>query len=493
MIVDSDLLSMQQARILAENAFCAQKKLAAFSQERLDAIVEHVAACVKPHAASLARQCQEETHYGNAHDKEAKNLFVCGQALEALRGMRCVGVVAEDTAKGTLDVGVPLGVIAALCPATSPVSTALWQVLLAIKSGNAIVFSPHPRVIKTLRTLFGIVQAAAAERGLPEGCIAYLETVSKSGALELMRHPAVSLIMAASAPTTLPDVLACGKPVIFGGTGNGPAFIERTANIPQAVADIVASKSFDYGMAPSAEQSVVVEACIAHEVEHAMQAQGVYFMTEAEATTLAGLLFCTNGGRKPAAVGLSAQTLASRAGFLVPQNTRVLAARRAFVSEADPYSRELLAPVLAYYVEADWMHACEKCIELLLHEKNGHTLVIHSNSPEVIRQFALKKPVARMLVNTPAAFGGMGMTTNLFPSMILGSGSAGRGITADNVSPLHLTYIRKIGYGVRPCPGVQPCTCAAAPASSPCLPASQEQSLEALRRLLAAALGGTQG
>jgi acyl-CoA reductase-like NAD-dependent aldehyde dehydrogenase len=148
-------------------------------------------------------------------------------------------------------------------------------------------------------------------------------------------------------------------------------------------------------------------------------------------------------------VGVDAKTLAERAGFSVPDDVTVLIAERKYVSAGDPFMREMLCPVLTYYVEDDWMDACEKCIELLLNEKNGHTLVIHSTDKDVIAQFALKKPVGRVLVNTPAAFGGMGATTNLFPSMTLGSGSAGYGFTSDNVSPLNLIYTRKVGYGVR--------------------------------------------
>jgi acyl-CoA reductase-like NAD-dependent aldehyde dehydrogenase len=148
-------------------------------------------------------------------------------------------------------------------------------------------------------------------------------------------------------------------------------------------------------------------------------------------------------------VGQSAQKIAKMAGFSVPDGTTVLISQQKYVSPNNPYSREKLCPVLAYYIEDDWMHACEKCIELLLSERHGHTLVIHSNDEEVIRQFALKKPVGRVLVNTPAVFGSMGATTNLFPAMTLGSGSAGKGITSDNVSPMNLIYIRKVGYGVR--------------------------------------------
>lgn len=285
--------------------------------------------------------------------------------------------------------------------------------------------------------------------GLPEGCLSYLETVTKSGTCELMNHRNVSLVMVTGVPGMIEYAQKTGKPVIYGGTGNGPAFIERTANIGQAVKDIIASKTFDNGIAPSAEQSIVVDSCVADNVRHSLISCGAYFMSESEAEALAALFIAPDGQRRKGMAGQAAQVLARRAGFSIPENTTVLVAERKYVSDTDPYYREFLSPVLALYVEDDWMHACEKCIELLLHERNAHTLVIHSADKDVILQFALKKPVGRLLVNTPAAFGGMGATTNLFPSMTLGSSSAGFGITSDNVSPMNLIYVRKVGCGVR--------------------------------------------
>lgn len=449
MIVDKDLLSIQQARILAENAFEAQKRLAAFSQEKLDVIVEHMADEVEKHAEELAALSHEETDCGNRRDKLRKNLFVCRDIRLRLRGMRCVGVLREDPVNGIAEIGVPLGVIAALCPATSPVSSTISTALLAVKAGNAVVFSPHPCATASMKRALDIMIAAAAEHGLPEGCLSYMDAVTKSGTVELMRHPATALVMVTAVRGMFRAAREAGKPLIYGGTGNGPAFIERTANIRQAVRDIVISKTFDNGVAPSAEQAVVVDACVEREVRTAFLENGAHFMSEAESHALAALFFQPDGRRKKGVIGLPAETLARRAGFCVPEQTSLLIAERKYVCDEDPYARELLSPVLAYYVEDDWLHACEKCIELLLHERNAHTLVIHSGDEAVIRQFALKKPVARLLVNTPAAFGGMGVTTNLFPAMTLGSGVAGYGFTSDNVSPMNLVYIRKVGYGVR--------------------------------------------
>lgn len=447
MIADKDLLSIQQARILAENALEAQKKLAAFPQEKLDIIVERVAEEALKHAEALAVMSYEETDYGKWQDKCFKNRFACTTVRDRLRGMRCVGIIGRDDEKRIMDIGVPVGVITAVCPVTSPVSTTIYKTLIAIKSGNAIIFSPHPRAAKSMTRVLDIMIKAAEDAGLPQGALSYLSTVSKSGTLELMNHPATSLVLATGVPGLYQAARCGGKPTIYGGRGNGPAFIERTADIDQAVRDIIRSKTFDNGIAPSAEQSVVIDACVAEEVKAAFVRHGGYFMNDEESLKIAALFFHPDGRRKKDMAGLNAATLARRAGISAPANVALLMAARKYVSDADPYSRGFLAPVLAFYIEDDWMNACEKCIELLLYERKAHTLVIHSSDEEVIRQFALKKPVARMLVNTPAALGGMGVTTNLFPAMTLGSGSAGHGITADNVSPLNLIYTRRVGYG----------------------------------------------
>jgi acetaldehyde dehydrogenase (acetylating) len=448
-IIDNDLLSIQEARIIAENASTAQKVLAAFPQEKLDEIVERIAEEIGKHSRELAIMSQEETDYGRSQDKYIKNRFACEYLPARIRGMRCVGIIAEDRQNKTMDVGVPFGVIVALCPATSPVSTTIYKTLIAIKSGNAIIFSPHPRAKATIAKALDIMIRAAEGYGLPEGAIAYLHTVTTSGTVELMNHPSTSLIMNTGVPGMLKAAYKSGKPVIYGGTGNGPAFIERTADIKQSARDIIASKTFDNGIVSSAEQSIVVDSPVAAEVKQELVSCGAYFMTEDEAQSLGTLFYRTDGSMEPELVGKTAQELARKAGFTVPAETTVLIAEQKYVSEMNPYSKEKLCPVLAFYIEDDWMHACEKCIELLLSERHGHSLVIHSKDEEVIRQFALKKPVGRVLVNTPASYGSLGVTTNLFPALTLGSGSAGEGMTSDNVSPLNLIYIRKVGYGVR--------------------------------------------
>lgn len=236
--------------------------------------------------------------------------------------MRCVGTLREDAGGNVLEVGVPLGVIVALCPSTSPVSTAIYKALLAIKSGNAIIFSLHPRAVRCMKRTLDLLIAAAEECGLPEGCVSYLATSTRSGTIELMRHPATSLVLLTGVVGMLDAAQASGKPLICGGTGNGPAFIERSADVRQAVEDILFSKSFDCGIAPSAEQCVVVDSRIAEEARRAFQEQGAYFMREKEVQAMAGLFFHHDGRRRRDMIGLDAATLARRAGFEVPAGTR---------------------------------------------------------------------------------------------------------------------------------------------------------------------------
>lgn len=448
-IIDNDLLSMQEARILVENAREAQRKLATFPQEKLDEIVACMTEEIEKHLKELAEISNEESEYGKWEDKYIKNQIVCKYLKDRLKGMKCVGVIDEDKTSRTRDVGVPMGVIIAFPPSTSPVSTTIYKALIAIKSGNAIIFSPHPRAKKSICKTLDILIKAAERVGLPEGALAYLHIVTTGGSLELMNHKDTSLIMNTGVSEMLDAAYKSGKPVIYGGNGNGPAFIERTADISQAVKDIIYSKNFDYGVVSAAEQSVVVDSCVATEVKQEFIKNGGYFMTKEEAEKLGSIFFNKDGSLEEELIGKSPQFLAKYAGFDVSQDVKVLISEQKYVSKNNPYSREKLCPVLAFYIEEDWMHACEKCIELLLSERYGHTLIIHSKDEEVINQFALKKPVGRILVNTPGTFGSMGATTNLFPSMTLGSGSAGEGMTSDNVSPRNLIYIRKVGYGVR--------------------------------------------
>ncbi|CUX48948.1 Aldehyde-alcohol dehydrogenase [Clostridium sp. C105KSO15] len=447
--VDKDLLSIQEARILMESAREARETMLTYPQEKLDLIIGTLAAAAKELAEELAAMSAEETGYGRFQDKYVKNTFVCNFLPERLKDMRCVGILEEDSRLKTMAVGVPVGVIVALTPAVSPVSTTIYNILIAVKSGNPIVIAPHDRARKVTGRLIDRLMETGKSCGLPEGAIGYLKTVTRAGALELIRHQAAAMVVNTGVPELCREAAESGKPYIYGGTGNGPVFVERTADIRQAVEDIIASRTFDYGIVSAAEQYMVVDSLIAADVKAEMLKNGAYFMNGEEEKQLIDLLCLESGKADTEIMGRPAAELAVRAGFTVPDSTTVLVSEQKYISDRNPFAKELLCPVLAYYIENDWMHACEKCMNLLVNESHGHTLVIHSRDEEVIRQFALKKPVGRVLVNTPATLGSMGATTNLFPAMTLGSITAGAGITADNVSPMNFIYVRNVGYGVR--------------------------------------------
>lgn len=448
-VIDADLLSVQEARIRMEAAAGAKATLANMSQEQLDTIVWAMLDAALLHVDALAKLSVVETGHGRTTDKRLKNLFVCKSLRTQLKDMRCVGILREDETLGICEVGVPLGVIVAACPVTSPVSTVIFNAAIAIKAGNAIVFSLHPRARQSMSQVLDLMIAAASTAGLPEGALSYCGHITRCGTRELMHHKETALVMLTGVPSLLNLVEKSGKPTIVGGSGGGPVFIERTAHIACAVKDVVLSRSFDYGMAIAAEQSVVVDQAINDEVRAAFTAAGAYFMSLGESEALGELLKRCGERADTNLIGISAYALARRAGFMVPESTQILISYQKYVGGENPYMLDHSCPLLSYYVEEDWRNACEKCIELLLVQGRGHTLVIHSQDKEVIRQFALKKPVGRVLVNTPGVFGGIGATTNLFPSLTLGSASTGKGITAKNVSPKHLTYIRSVGLGVR--------------------------------------------
>nr|WP_279168841.1 acetaldehyde dehydrogenase (acetylating) [Providencia huaxiensis] len=447
--LDKDLQSRQLARELVRNAKQAQKEFATFSQEKIDNIVKHIAIESALHAEELAKMANEETGFGKWQDKVLKNTFASMRVYEHIKDLKTVGIINDDKINKVMDVGVPLGVITALVPSTNPTSTIIYKTLIALKAGNAIVFSPHPNAKACSFRTLEIVKKAALEAGAPAGIVDAVTMLTLEATKELMHSKDVSLILATGGEGMVRAAYASGTPTISGGPGNGPAFIERSANIKQAVSDIITSKTFDNGVICASEQSIIVERCIYNEVHRELLAQGAYFMNEDEAKRMASMLLRANGTINPEVVGKDAITLSQRAGFTVPANTRVLIALQDTVSPKNPYSREKLCPILGMYIEEDWQSACHRVVDLLTNEGLGHTLVIHTQNEDVIRQFSLEKPVNRILINTPAALGGIGATTNITPALTLGCGAVGGGSSSDNVGPMNLLNIRKVGYGVR--------------------------------------------
>jgi len=448
MTLDHDLQSIQSAREIIRNARAAADALAEFSQAQLDTICAEIAKDGEAHARPLAELAVEETGFGRAEDKILKNLLGSKLTWEAWKGVPAVGVLTEDKHAGLMEVGVPVGVVAALIPSTNPTSTTLYKAIISLKAGNAVVFSPHPGAKRCILETVQLIQNAAKRADAPEHAVQSLELLTMQATETLMRHHDVGVILATGGAAMVRAAYSSGNPAIGVGPGNGPAFIERSADIPRAVRHIVESKTFDNGVICASEQSIVTESCIAQKVEEELKRQECYFLTEGESASLAKLLLRANGTMNPKIVGKTALEIAGMAGISVPQSTRVLLSRQESVSPQIAYCHEKLCPVLAYYVEPGWEAACLRCLALLGVEGAGHTMAIHSQDEGVIRAFAMKKPVSRLLVNTPAALGGVGATTGLSPALTLGCGSVGGSATSDNVGPLHLRDIRRVAWGV---------------------------------------------
>lgn len=445
MELDKDLLARQEARALVRSARQAQKTLATFSQGQLDAIVEAVASAFSREAFRLAELAVKETGFGNAGDKEVKNRFASQTVADALRDMKTVGILSEQ--EGLWEIGVPKGVIAAIVPSTNPTSTVCYKTLIALKAGCAIVFSPHPKAASCTREAVRIVAEAAKAAGAPEGCVSCLTIPSMDGCRELMGDSGVGLILATGGPVLVKAAYSSGRPAIGVGAGNGPAYIHPSANMGKALDDICRSKTFDNGTVCASEQSIVIQRGQEQLLRQEGSRRGFYFLDEGQAEALGKLLFREDGSLNPQVVGKTAIYLAEVSGFSVPKDTKVLVAREGAVGNAYPYSREKLCPVLALYVMENETAVLDICQQLLSHEGAGHTFSIHAEDKAVIRRFAEKIPVSRFLVNTPAALGGVGLTTKLFPALTLGCGAIGGSISSNNVSPMDLIDIRRVAWG----------------------------------------------
>ena len=443
---DKDLAARQEARLLCRQAVEAQKQLADMDQAQLDRIVEAIAKAFSAAALELAELAVRETGFGNAEDKITKNKFASETVAAAVRGMKTVGVLKEIPGEKLWEVGVPVGTIAAIVPSTNPTSTVCYKAIIALKSGNSIVFSPHPKAVDCTLRAARIVSAAAEKAGAPAGSISCLSLASMAGCQELMAAKEVKLILATGGPAMVRAAYSSGKPAIGVGAGNGPAYIHHSADIKHAISCIARSKSFDYGTVCASEQSIIVEKDMEEAVRAEAKRQGFYFMDTNEAGMLAKLLFRPTGALNPEIVGRKATQLAQMAGFSVPKETQILVAREQEAGPTRPYSMEKLCPVLAFFVMENEDAVLEKAVEVLTHEGSGHTFAMHAEDEKVVRKFALKIPVSRFLVNTPAALGGIGATTKLFPALTLGCGAVGGSSSSNNISPMDLINIRRVAW-----------------------------------------------
>jgi len=447
--MDNDLESIQEARNLLQTAHDAWLKFEEFPEDQVERILLEISKTGIANAESLARLAVEETGYGTVEHKTLKNLFCADDVYRAIRPMKTVGIVNEDKEKRVFEVASPIGVIAAIIPSTNPTSTAIYKALIALKGRNTIVFSPHPSAVRCIGETSRVIAEAAERAGAPKGVICCMKRPTMEGTQELMKHPLTSLILATGGTGLVKAAYSAGKPAFGVGPGNVPSYIEKTADVSKAVRDILTGKCFDNGTLCSSEQAIICDEAVKDAVLQELKLQGAHVCGSQEKAQLERTIQTPRRTLNTKIVGKSAVKIAEMAGFSVPSGVRALVAHADGVGPDYPISMEKLSPTLGFYVVKDWREGCAKCIEILNFGGLGHTLSVHTKDENVVREFGLRKPAFRICVNTPAALGAVGYTTNLFPSMTLGCGAAGGNITSDNISPLHLINLKRVAYGVR--------------------------------------------
>ena len=449
MQLDKDLQSIQEARDLAKAAKEAQLEFQHFNQEQVDKIIKAMAEAGFNESERLAKLACEESGFGKWQDKTIKNQFSTKNVYDSIKDLKTVGVIASEANGKVIKIAVPMGVVCALIPSTNPTSTAMFKALISLKCRNGIVASPHPRTAKCTAEALNVLSQAAEKAGAPKGIIQCMTTPTLEGTDELMRDKNIAVILATGSNPMVKAAYSAGKPAYGVGSGNVPAFIEKTADYKKAVADIIYGTTFDNGTLCSSEQAMIVDRSLREKVIEEAKTLGAYFVNEEEKKKLAKAIQ-TDFKINPAIVGQPAAFIANYAGFSVPENTKVLIAECSAVGKKDPLSMEKLSPILAFYIVDGWLDGCHKCIELLQFGGIGHTMAIHSNDQDVIMKFAIEKPAFRILVNTVASVGAVGYTTSLLPSMTLGPGTLGGSIISDNVTAKHLMNIKSLAFETNP-------------------------------------------
>ncbi len=444
---DYDLRSMQQARDLLKKGHEAYKKYATYTEEQVDKIIRSMVEAAMENAVILGKMASEETGFGIALDKAYKNYAASALLYDDIKDMKTVGIIRKDDDKKIIEVADPVGLVMGIVPSTNPTSTIIFKSIIALKSRNAIIFSPHPSALNCSLKAANIMEAAAVKAGAPEGIVSCVSMPTLETTNAMMKSKEVALIIATGGPSMVKAAYSAGKPAIGVGAGNSPAYIERSADIKKAVERIMASKTFDNGTICASEQSIICEEVNQSEVVKEFIKAGAYFMTDDETAKVSSLLFKANMAMNAKYVGRSAKYIAKSAGISVPENTKVLIGRQYGVGKDYPLSHEKLTTVLAFYVVKDWEEACHLSIDLL-QNGIGHTMSLHTNNEDIVNKFSVK-PASRILVNTGGTQGGTGISTGMLTSFTLGCGTMGGSSVSENVGPLHLLNIKKVAYGIK--------------------------------------------
>jgi len=443
---DTDLLSIQEARMMAENAHHAQRIWATATQQQVDRVCEAMAQAAFLGAERLGRMAAEETGFGVPEHKKLKNEFASKSVWESIRDIKTVGIVRQDEAKKIYEIAWPMGVVVGLIPSTNPTSTTINKILISVKARNGIVVAPHPSAVDCSVQAAKLMIDAAENAGAPMGLINCITKVSLQGTQELMAHKYTAVIVATGGSEMVRVAHSQGKPAYGVGPGNVPVYVDRSADLEKAARYIVASKAFDYSLICATEQAVIADRPIAARLKQLMENEGAYFIDESQANALRTALFHSDGSINVQSVGKSPQYLAAMAGIRVPGHARILVAKLNRVGKEEPLSREKLTTVLGWYEAQGWEAGCDRSIELINFGGRGHSLILHATDEKVIMAFGLEKPVFRIGVNTMGTLGMIGMTTKIMPSLTLGAGGIGGSITGDNVTVYHLFNIKRMAF-----------------------------------------------
>ncbi len=447
-MADKDLVSQQEARDAVDSAHLAFQEVAKFDQARIDRICKAMADAALKESMRLGQMASEETGFGTALDKREKNRFAAEDVWNYFKGLKTVGVVNDD---GTVvEIASPRGVVAAIIPSTNPTSTAIFKIIIAIKSRNSIVLSPHPSAARCITETARVMREAAVGEGLPPEAVCCLSNSTIEGTETLMKHKKTAVILATGGIGLVRAAYSSGKPAFGVGPGNVPVFIEKTAKIEKAVSDILTGTCFDNGTICASEQSVVVDRSIAGPVRNQFKQQGGHFLSEADAERVAQVLLTPQRTLNSKIVGKSAEYIANLAGVTIPSGTRCLLAECAGVGRDFPWSVEKLSPTLAFFVVDGLTEGANRCEEILQFGGMGHTAGMHTQDREAAIRYGQQMPAARIVINSPTTHGAIGFSTDLSPSMTLGCGSWGGNVTSDNVSPHHLMDIKRVAFETRP-------------------------------------------
>jgi acetaldehyde dehydrogenase / alcohol dehydrogenase len=445
---DMENLPVNQALIddVMGKAVKAADEFAGFNRETTDRIVRAAYEAAFNARFTLAQMAHDETGIGKVDDKVIKNIIASRFVFEDIKDFPAVGVISHDPVSGITEIARPLGPIFAITPVTNPTSTALFKILISLKTRNPLIISPHGAARKCTIEAARICYEAAFAAGAPENCIQWLKRVNKDEVIALMSHKKTALILATGSVGLVRAAYSSGNPTIGIGPGNVPVYIGKTSDVAFAVDQILLSKTFDNGTICASEQAVVVSKYNAEEVRQEFKRRRAHFLNEEEIHLLEPVAF--NKAQKvmnAGVIGRPAAEIAAMAGFSVPEDTSVLIAPLEKVGMEAPLSFEILAPILAFYEVRNFEEGIERCRQINRYGGLGHTASIFSNDEAKIRHFAETMNAGRIVVNQPSSQGALGGTYNyLQPSMTLACGTGGKNITTDNISARHLINIQRI-------------------------------------------------